>query len=108
LGAGSIVAAVSSARVTARVGEQRLALTGVVNFAAGNLLRASGWLPAAILGSVILGFALPWVLLATLNLAQSRTPIPLQGRVSAAITVALFGPQALTQALGALVITHAT
>lgn len=29
-------------------------------------------------------------------------------RVSAAITLVLFGPQALTQALGALLITHAT
>lgn len=61
-----------------------------------------------LLGSLVLGFALRWVFLATINLAQRRTPTPLQGRVSAAITLALFGPQAPTQALGALVIAHAT
>jgi hypothetical protein len=36
------------------------------------------------------------------------TPIHLQGRVSAAITLALFGPQAPTQAVGALIVTDAT
>ena len=45
--------------------------------------------------------------LATLNLAQRTTPIHLQGRVSATITLALFGPQAPAQALGALAIAHA-
>ncbi len=108
LGAGSIAAALVSGRLMARVGEWRLAFAGIVNFAAGNLLRACGWLPAALLGSIVLGFALPWVFLALLNLAQRLTPNHLQGRVSAAITLALFGPQALTQALGALLITHAT
>ncbi|HTP18762.1 MAG TPA: hypothetical protein VMJ65_04110 [Solirubrobacteraceae bacterium] len=49
---------------------------------------------------------LPWVFLATLNLAQRLTPNGLQGRVSAAITLALFGPQAPMQALGALTIGH--
>lgn len=46
--------------------------------------------------------------LATLNLAQSATPNELQGRVSAALTLALFGPQAPTQALGSLLISHTT
>jgi hypothetical protein len=106
LGAGSIVAALSSGRVLARVGERGLAVAGLVNFAAGDALRAGGWLPAALLGSAILGFALPWVFLATLNLAQRLTPNRLQGRVSAAITLALFGPQAPMQAVGALAIGH--
>ena len=69
---------------------------------------ADHWLPAAICGSLVLGFALPYVFLATLNLAQSATPNELQGRVSAALTLALFGPQAPTQALGSLLISHTT
>ncbi len=108
LGAGSIVAALSAGRIIGRLGERRLAVIGLVNFTAGNLLRANHWLPAAIGGSLILGFALPYVFLATLNLAQRVTPNAVQGRVSAALTLALFGPQAPMQALGSLLISHTT
>jgi hypothetical protein len=40
-------------------------------------------------------------------MAQRLTPHHLQGRVSAAITLLLFGPQAPMQALGSLLIAHA-
>ena len=105
LGAGSVVAALTSNRVLARIGERGLALAGLADFAAGNLLRATGTLPAALAGTLVLGFALPWAYLAVLNLAQRQTPDELQGRVSAAITLAMFGPQAPLQALGSLAIT---
>jgi Na+/melibiose symporter-like transporter len=108
LGAGSIVASLLSSRLLASWGERVLAILGLVNFVLGTALRATGWLPAAVLGSVILGFALPWVFLAVLNLAQRETPNSLQGRVSAAVTLALFGSQPLTQAAGALAITYFT
>lgn len=94
LGAGSIVGALSSGRLLAPIGERGLAIAGLVDFAAGDALRAGGWLPAALLGSAILGSALPWVYLATLNLAQRVTPTGSRGRFAAAITLALFGPQA--------------
>jgi Major Facilitator Superfamily len=106
LGAGSILAAVCSPRLIARFGESRLAILGLINFAAGDLLRAPGWLPSALLGSLVLGFALPFVFLAVLSLAQRQTPLHLQGRVSAAITLALFGSGAPTQALGSFAIAH--
>lgn len=106
LGAGSIVAALCAGRIIDHCGERPLAVIGLANFAAGDLLRATGWLPAALGGSFVLGFALPFVFLATLNLAQRLTPQHLQGRVSAAVTLALFGPQAPMQALGSLLIAH--
>ena len=106
LGAGSIVAALSAGRIIDRLGEPGLALIGLVDFAVGDLLRATDWLPAAVCGSLVLGFALPYVFLATLSLAQRLTPQHLQGRVSAAVTLALFGPQAPMQALGSLLIAH--
>jgi hypothetical protein len=53
----------------------------------------------------VLGFALPWAFLAVLNIAQRSTPNELQGRVSAAVTLALFGPQAPLQARGAAAIS---
>jgi predicted MFS family arabinose efflux permease len=108
LGAGSIVASVISGRLLRSAGERWLAVLGMANFALGNALRASGWLPLAIAGSVVLGFALPWLFLALLNLAQRCTPPELQGRVSAAVTLVFFGPQAPLLALGALAIRYAT
>jgi hypothetical protein len=106
LGAGSVLAALSASRVIDRLGESGLAVIGLVDFAAGDLLRATGSLPAAVCGSFVLGFALPYVFLATLGIAQRLSPQHLQGRVSAAVTLALFGPQAPMQALGALLIAH--
>jgi Na+/melibiose symporter-like transporter len=108
LGAGSIVASLVSGRLLRSAGERWLAVLGMANFALGNAIRATGWLPLAIAGSVVLGFALPWLFLALLNLAQRCTPPELQGRVSAAVTLAFFGPQAPLQALGALAIRYAT
>ena len=107
LGAGSIVASLVSGRLLRVAGERWLAVLGMANFALGNAMRAAGWLPLAIAGSVVLGFALPWLFLALLNLAQRCTPPELQGRVSAAVTFAFFGPQAPLQALGALAIRYA-
>jgi MFS family permease len=108
LGGGSIIASLTAGRIIERFGERWLALIGLINFALGNLLRANHWLPITLVGSVVLGFALPYAFLATLNVAQRETPNELQGRVSAALTFALFGPQALTQSFGSAVIAHAT
>jgi hypothetical protein len=108
LGAGSIAASLVSGRLLRSAGERWLAVLGMADFALGNVMRATSWLPLAIAGSVVLGFALPWLFLALLNLAQRCTPPELQGRVSAAVTLALFGPQAPLQALGALAIRYAT
>ena len=106
LGAGSIVASMVSGRLLKSVGERWLAVFGMANFALGNAMRATGLLPLAVAGSVVLGFALPWLFLALLNLAQRCTPPELQGRVSAAVTLAFFGPQAPLQAVGALAIRY--
>jgi Major Facilitator Superfamily len=111
LGGGSVIASLASGRLIERIGEHWLCVIGLVNFAAGDALRSLPWMPAALLGSFVLGFALPWVFLAVLNIAQRSSPNGVQGRVSAALTLALFGPQAPMQALGSLLIvrvSHAT
>jgi hypothetical protein len=104
LGAGSIAASMASGRLLRGLGEDRLLVLGMVNFAIGSALRATGVLGLAVAGSVVLGFALPWVFLALLSLAQRATPPDLQGRVSAAVTLVFFGPQAPLQLAGALAI----
>jgi hypothetical protein len=108
LGAGSILASLTASPIIRRLDERWLVVIGLINFALGNLLRSVPWLPAAVVGSLVLGFALPYVFLGVLNAAQGATPNRLQGRVSAALTLALFGPQAPTQVLGAILITRAT
>jgi hypothetical protein len=108
LGAGSIAASMVSGRLLRSAGERWLAVLGMADFALGNVMRAAGWLPLVVAGSVVLGFALPWLFLALLNLAQRCTPPELQGRVSAAVSLVFFGPQAPLQALGALAIRYAT
>jgi MFS family permease len=106
LGAGSIVASLVSGRLLRSAGERWLAVLGMADFAIGSASRATSWLPLAIAGSVVLGFALPWLFLALLNLAQRSTPPELQGRVSAAVMLVFFGPQAPLQAAGALAIRY--
>jgi MFS family permease len=108
LGAGSIVASLVSSRLLRWLGEDRLAVLGMVNFVAGTALRATGLLPCAVIGTLVLGFALPWIFLAILSAAQRLTPLDLQGRVSALVSLVLFGPQAPMQALGSLAIRYAT
>jgi predicted MFS family arabinose efflux permease len=108
LGGGSIAASLVSGRMLRHLGEGRLAILGMIDFAAGSALRATGVLAGAVVGTIVLGFALPWVFLAVLNLAQRLTPLSVQGRVSAAVTLAMFGPQAPMQALGSFAIRYGT
>jgi hypothetical protein len=108
LGAGSIVASLVSSRLLRHVGEGGLAVLGMINFAIGCALRSTGVLALAVAGTLILGFALPWIFLAILSRAQRLTPLELQGRVSAVVSLILFGPQAPLQALGSLAIRYAT
>lgn len=104
LGAGSIVAGLTSSRMIDRFGEARLAVIGLLDGTAGSLLVATGALPTAVAGFAVLGFALPWTVLAVINLTQRLTPDPLQGRVAAVVTLALFGPLPVTQAIGSATI----
>jgi len=101
LGAGSIVAGLVSGPLITRIGERWLAVLGLGNGVLGNLARMTGWEPAALAGSFVSGFALPWTVVALINLAQRATPDVLQGRVSAAVTLALFAPQPIAHAVGA-------
>jgi MFS family permease len=105
LGAGSIVASLTSGRVLARFGEPGLLVAGLANYAIGSAVRCIPSSVAAVLGSVILGFALPWVFLAILNASQRLTPQHLQGRVSAAVSLVFFGPQTAMLAIGSAAIT---
>jgi len=106
LGAGSVVAGLTSSRVLRATGEHGLLLLGLLNGTVGYALYTTGRLPAALAGAVVFGFALPWTVVAAINLVQRRAPDALQGRCAAALTFALFAPQPAAQLLGATVIDH--
>jgi len=104
LGAGSIIGGLTSGRVIGLIGETGLAVAGLADGVLGNVLRATGWLPTALAGSFVMGFALPWTVVAVITLSQRLTPDALQGRVAAAVGLALFAPQPLALTVGAATI----
>lgn len=104
LGAGSIAASLGAGRMIAHIGERNLAALAVLNFVLGSALRATGMLAPALIGSLVLGAALPWSLIALITAGQRLTPLPMQGQISAAITLVMFAPQPLSLGLGAVLI----
>jgi uncharacterized membrane protein YfcA len=52
-------------------------------------------------GAILFGAGLPWIVVGAYTMLQLRTPLELQGRVSAAADTILSTPQVLSIALGA-------
>jgi hypothetical protein len=86
-------------------GEAPVALLGAVAFALGCLAQATGWLPAALLGSALIGFGLPWTVVAALTAVQRHTPAAMLGAVTGSATMLVFAPPALGLPLGAAVVS---
>jgi MFS family permease len=103
LGAGSIVAGLTTGAVLRRLDERGLVLVAICCGVAGYLLMLTGQVAPVLVGRFAQGFFLPWVLVAVVTAGQRLTPDALQGRTAALITLALFGPVPLVQAVGALV-----
>lgn len=105
-GAGAVVGGLSSPTIIRRLGEARATGAALALIAIGlAVAAASPWLWLFFIGTVILGFALPVLIVALTTLLQRRTPHRLMGRVSAATDVLLGTPQAGSIALGALLVT---
>jgi MFS family permease len=102
LGAGSIAAGLSVGPVLRRVDERRLVLVACACGVTGYLLLGTGSLVPVLVGRFAQGFFLPWALVAVITAGQRLTPDALRGRVASLITLALFGPVPLVQALGAV------
>jgi MFS family permease len=103
-GAGSILAGVVAGRLITRLGMSVPAGIGAALYALGCVAWCLPWWPAMIAGSVIAGVGLPWTLIAAVTAVQTFTPDHLLGRVSATSTTVMFGPIALTNPLGAVVV----
>lgn len=105
-GAGSIVGGVTAGWLLRRLSPaaaQGMGL-GIVGLAA--LLMTVDYLgivllPFAVIGVFCAGVGIPWMVVATMTTRQRATPARLQGRVGAAMNVAMTVPQLISLATGA-------
>ena len=105
-GAGALVGGVLSARLIRWRGELRVAGGASATLAVGFLLWMVPDVPAVLLGSLVLGAALPPLVVGCTTLVQRRSPDGLRGRISSAFDMALTVPQTAAIALGASVVAH--
>lgn len=100
-GAGSVVGGFSAARVINRMGEVPSMALAMSLLGAGLALPAVPSLPVFVAAALLIGLAVPWLMVSFITLRQRLTPGVLQGRVSAATNMALNGPQTIGTLIGA-------
>ena len=104
-GVGAVGGGLASSAVVKRLGEVAACVVGLVVLVAGILLMA--WTHSIVvvcLSAAVFGAALPLITVALMTLVQRRTPQAIMGRVSTAIEVVFATPQAVSLALGSLLV----
>ncbi len=102
-GGGAVAGGLLVGRLLAWLGgETRLAVLGAMVFGVGPLAQATGWLPATLAGSALVGLGLPWTVVAAFTAVQLHTPPGMMGAVTGSATTLVFAPPALAIPLGAL------
>ena len=104
-GVGSIAGGVTAAAVLRRVGEVRLVGFGLAAFAVADLALIVPSLPVVLVAGPIAGIGVAWAIVGFSTALQTRTPLVIQGRVSAAADLTLSVAQATSIATGALLST---
>ena len=100
-GVGAVFGGPSAAPLVRRIGEGPLMGLGLILLAIGAGLFTIQNLPGVLAGAIFFGAGLPWIVVGAYTMLQRRTPLELQGRVSAAADTILSTPQILSIALGA-------
>ena len=100
-GAGAIVGGITAGPVLKRTNEGALFGLGCVMFTMCSLLLIVPTIPTVIIGILIVGASLPWILVGLFTLTQRRTPIEIQGRVYSAFDTLIGVPQTVSIAAGA-------
>jgi hypothetical protein len=104
-GVGAIAGGVTAAAVLRRVGEVRLVGTGLALFAFADLCLIVPSVPIVLVAGPIAGIGVAWAIVGFSTALQTRTPLAIQGRVSAAADLTLSIAQATSIATGALLST---
>jgi MFS family permease len=104
-GVGSIAGGLTAAWVLRRIGEVRTVGLGLGMFGGCALLLAVPSLPVVLFGFVVAGLGIVWAIVAFNTALQTRTPLAIQGRVSAAVDLSISLAQTASIATGALLST---
>jgi len=100
-GMGAIVGGLTAATALRKLGDARAIALGLALFALGDGLLVRQELAVVLLGIVIAGAGLPWIVVGFGTALQRRTPAHLQGRVYSAADTMVSTPQTVSIALGA-------
>jgi MFS family permease len=104
-GVGAIGGGLASSAVVRRIGEVASCVVGLVVLVAGILIMAvTHSIVVVCLSAAVFGAALPLITVSLMTLIQRRTPQAIMGRVSAAVEMVMATPQAVSLALGSLLV----
>lgn len=105
-GVGAIAGGVTASRWVRRLGEAGTVTVGSALLALGlGIVALTSTLWVTLAAMVVLGYGLPLTFIAFMTMLQRRTPQALMGRVSAAVETVMGAPQAISLAIGALLVT---
>lgn len=104
-GIGSIAGGVTAAAVLRRLGEVRLVGLGLALFALADLCLVVPSLGIVLAAGPVAGVGVAWAIVGFSTALQTRTPLVIQGRVSAAADLTLSLAQATSIAAGAALST---
>jgi len=104
-GVGSIAGGVTAAWLLRRLGDVRAVGIGLALFGGCALLLAVPSLAVVLVGFILAGVGIVWAIVAFNTALQLRTPLAIQGRVSAAVDVSLSVAQTTSIATGAALST---
>jgi MFS family permease len=103
-GGGSILGGVTAVLLLRRFGAARTVGIALVTLAAGGAGYAAGSVGIVAAAAVLGGVGVPWLIIGMITARQRHTPPRLQGRVAAATSLAMNGPQSVSIALGAALV----
>ncbi len=104
-GTGSIAGGLTAAALVRRIGEVRLVGLGLALFALADLALAVPSLALVVVAAPVAGIGVAWAIVGFSTALQTRTPLAIQGRVSAAADLTLSVAQTTSIATGALLST---
>jgi MFS family permease len=104
-GVGTIAGGLTAAAVMRRLGDIRTVGVGMAIFAGCALLLTRVSLPVVVVAFASVGVGVAWLVVAFGTALQLRTPLAIQGRVSAAADLSLSSAQTISIATGAALST---